>query len=69
MVNLETKNSKNAIDIWHLDSSATKHVSRYKFNFKGLENSIKIYNIISTRGQIHGVHGKGKIKLSLVLAK
>jgi len=40
VVTLETKNSKNATNIWYLDLGATKHVSRNKSSFKGLENSI-----------------------------
>jgi hypothetical protein len=69
MVNLKTRNCKNATNTWYLHKGPTKHVSRKKSNFKGLKNSIKIYNIKSTRGQTHGVHGKGKVKLSFCFGK
>jgi hypothetical protein len=51
MFNLEPKSSKNLVDYcWYFNSGATKHVSKNKFSFKGLENFTKVQNVKSTRG-------------------
>jgi hypothetical protein len=51
MLNLEPTSSKNLVDCcWYFNSGATKHVSKDKFSFKGLENSTKVQNVKSARG-------------------
>ncbi len=67
--NLEIENSKNTSDIWYLNSGATKHVSRNKSSFKGLNFFVKIHNVKFIGGQIHDVHEKGKIKISSNFSK
>jgi hypothetical protein len=61
IVNLETKSNKSLADYWYFDLGATKHVLGNKSNFRGLKSSVKIQNVKSVRGQIHGVYGKGKL--------
>jgi hypothetical protein len=63
VANLKTWNRKNLANFWYFDYGTTKHVSRDKANFKALENFVKIQNMNFVRGQIHGVYGKGKVKL------
>ncbi len=44
-------------------------MSGNKSNFKGLKNLVKIHNVKFIGGQIHDVHGKGKIKISFNFGK
>jgi hypothetical protein len=64
VANLEAKSDKSATNCRYLDSSATKHILGNESNFTCLEDIVKIQNVKSVRGQIHGVYGKGKVKLS-----
>lgn len=64
VANLKLNNSKNPTNCWYLDSYATKHMLGDKFNFSGLEKSVKIHNMKSIGGHTHVVYGKGKVKSS-----
>jgi len=48
--NLKTGSSKSLANCWYLNLGATKHVSRNKSSFRGLESSVKIQNVKSTKG-------------------
>ncbi len=67
--NLKIGSCKNLTKCWYLDASAMKHVLGNKSSFKGLKSFVKIQNVKSARGQIHGVYGKEKMKLSSISRK
>jgi hypothetical protein len=66
---VEYKSNEHLVEIWYLDSSVIKHMLGNNFNFKVLENFVKIQNVKSAGSHIHYVHGKEKSILLMLLGK
>jgi hypothetical protein len=69
VANLKIGSNKSLNDCWYLDLSGSKHVSRNKCSFRGLENYVEIQNVKFVEGQTNGVYMKGKVKLFSTFGK